>query len=194
MPPKPKFKKEEIIEAAVEIVSQKGINALTAQELRTALQCSASPIFTVFNSMKEISDEVRIAVMRRFENFNVDNSHEMPIFKQIGIKMIMFGIKEPKFFQLLFMQESEQSFNFENVFERLGNTAEFCITAIEKDYGLTPSQAEILFKNVWIYTFGIGALCATKACIFSEKELSQMLTTEFSAMMMLLKNNENIDQ
>lgn len=89
MPPKPKFTKAEIIEAAMEIVSKKGIDSLTAQELRNILHCSASPIFTVFNTMKEIQDEVKIAAMHRFEEFTKINFQEMPIFKQIGMKKIM---------------------------------------------------------------------------------------------------------
>lgn len=188
MPPKPKFKKEEIVAAAMDIVSQKGIDALTAQELRNVLQCSASPIFTVFNTMKEIQDEVRIAAMARFEQFEVEEMPDMPIFKKIGMKMVMFGVQEPKLYQLLFMQENHNAVTFDDVFGELGDTATLCIEAIEKDYGLTAAQAKVLFENVWIYTFGIGVLCATKVCHFSGEELGQMLTTEFQAMMMLIQS------
>ena len=33
MPPKPKFSREEIVQAALKIVSEKGVEALTAKEL-----------------------------------------------------------------------------------------------------------------------------------------------------------------
>ena len=48
MPPKPKFTKEEIVAAALELVSANGIEALTARELSAYLGSSARPIFTVF--------------------------------------------------------------------------------------------------------------------------------------------------
>ncbi len=188
MPPKPKFKREEIVAAAVEVVSEKGIEALTAQELKNVLQCSASPIFTLFNTMKEIQDEVRIAAKERFEQYKVTAMSDMPIFKQIGMKMVVFGVQEPKLYQLLFMQEQRNTVTFEDMLDELGDTAKICIGAIEKEYKLTEAQAKLLFENVWIYTFGIGALCATKACRFSEEELSQMLTTEFQVMLMLTKS------
>lgn len=191
MPPKPRFKKEEIVAAAMEIVSRKGIEALTAQELRDILGCSASPIFTVFNTMKEIQNEVRIAAMKRFEEYEVAAVRDMPIFKQIGMKMVMFGVHEPKLYQLLFMQENRSAVTFDDVFGELGDTAELCIRAIEGDYSLTSEQARVLFENVWIYTFGIGALCATRVCHFSEEELSRMLTTEFQAMMMLIRSGSS---
>ena len=47
MPPKAKFTKEEITEAALNIVQTNGFEALTARELGTRLGSSARPIFTV---------------------------------------------------------------------------------------------------------------------------------------------------
>ena len=41
---------------------------------------------------------------------------------------------------------------------------------------------------MWIYTFGVGALCATRVCRFSEQRLGQMLSTQFQAMMLLAKS------
>ena len=69
MPPKPKFARDEIVQAALTIVSEKGVEALTAKELGDALGASARPIFTVFASMKEVQDAVREAAMRRFESY-----------------------------------------------------------------------------------------------------------------------------
>ncbi len=116
---------------------KKGIESLTAQELRNVLKCSASPIFTVFNTMKEIQDEVRIEAMKRFEQYEVAAVADMPIFKQIGMKMVRFGNQEPKLYQLLFMQEHGNAVTFDDVFGELGDTAKNCIDAIEKDYALT---------------------------------------------------------
>ena len=187
MPPKPKFTKEEIVQTALEIVSQKGVEALTAKELGDALGSSARPIFTVFNSMKEVQEEVRAAAMHRFERFAEQKMPDMPLFKQVGMQMVLFGAKEPKLYQLLFMQENRNAVSFDDVFGELGPTAETCIGLIREEYGMSVEQAKLLFENVWIYTFGIGALCATRVCQFSEEKLGRMLSTEFQAMMLLVK-------
>ncbi len=192
MPPKPKFSKEEIVEAALQITSENGVEALTANSLREKLNCSASPIFTVFDSMKEIQNQVKLAAMHRFETFSA-NFSELPHFKQIGMKMVQFATQEPKLYQLLFMQENSQTVAFDDLFVKLGSTAKESILALENDYSLTESQAKHVFRTVWIYTFGIGALCATKACSFSTEELSAMLTAQFSAVLAFekSKNNDN---
>ncbi len=189
MPPKPKFTKDEIVAAALEVVSQKGIDALTAQSLGVALGSSARPIFTIFNTMKEVKEEVRIAAMERFEHFTPSLSQPMPVFKQIGMKMVLFGIQEPKLYQLLFMQENQAADTFDDMFDLLGQEAQLCIDAIKKDYGLSEAKAKQLFENVWIHTFGIGALCATKTCHFSQAELGQMLTMQFQATMAYVSSN-----
>lgn len=193
MPPKPKFTREEVVQAALNVVSRKGAEALTAQELRTELNCSASPIFTLFNTMKEIQEEVRIAAMRRFEAYTEAGMEDMPNFKQIGMKMVLFGMHEPKLYQLLFMRENKEVKSFDDLFGQLGTTASMCIETIEQDYALSHKDAQVLFENVWIYTFGVGALCAAQMCHFTKEELSQMLTTQFQAMMMLIKSGNKIE-
>lgn len=190
MPPKPKFTKEEIVAAALELVSEKGLDGLTARELGAALGSSARPILTVFENMEELQGAVRKAAMARFEQFAEKHLPDMPIFKQVGMQMVLFGRKEPKLYQLLFMQEQENSTDFDHVFSLLGDTADRCIQAIKEDYGLTAQEAKALFENVWIYTYGIGTLCATGVCRFTEEELSRLLTGQFQAVMGLIRGKE----
>ena len=183
MPPKPKFTREEVVDAALEIVSRGGLEALTARELGETLSSSARPIFTVFRNMEELQGEVRAAAMRRFESYAGAATADVPLFKQVGMQMIRFGIQEPKLYQLLFMQERQDAAGFDELFGALGTTAGACIDTIQKDYRLDAAQARTLFEHTWIYTFGVGTLCATRACRFSEAQLSRMLTMQFQAIL-----------
>ena len=188
MPPKPKFTKEEIVAAALELVSKKGIEALTARELGVRLGSSARPIFTVFNSMEEVQAEVRAAALKRFEGYAEKAMHYSPVFKQVGMQMILFAIEEPKLYQLVYMSENAGATDFESIVERLGDVAQLCVDVIQRDYGLSAEDAKTLFEHVWIYTFGIGALCATGMCRFSQEEIIQMLGQDFMAMLFYAKS------
>lgn len=188
MPPKPKFTREEIVSTALEVVSQKGIDSLTAKELSLALGSSARPIFTVFSSMKELQQAVRAEAMLRFESYTEKTMPSMPQFKQAGMKMVLFGLQEPKLYQFLFMQENPAVSSFEDLYLELGTDAGHCIEMIEQDYGLSTNAAKQLFEMMWIYTFGIGTLCATGVCKFTPEQLSTMLTDEFQAVMTMLQH------
>ena len=188
MPPKPKFTKEEIVAAALELVSEKGIEALTARELGSRLGSSARPIFTVFNSMEEVQEEVRAAALKRFESYAGKAMHYTPVFKQVGMQMILFAMEEPKLYQLVYMSENAGATDFDGIAQRLGDVAQLCVDVIRRDYGLSEADAKVLFEHVWIYTFGMGALCATGMCRFSQDEIIQMLGQDFMAMLFYAKS------
>ena len=190
MPPKAKFTKEQITKAALGVVSEKGIQALTAKELGAALGTSTTPIFTVFNSMQEVQDAVMLAAMERFEEYAHKAAHLGPVFKQVGMQMILFAKEEPKLYQLIFMSSISEAQTFDDIYAHLGSVADECLDVLQKDYDLSKDNAKTLFEHVWIHTFGIGALCATGMCDFSHEQIAQMLTQDFTAMMMLMKSGK----
>ena len=190
MPPKAKFTKEQITKAALGIVSEKGAQALTAKELGAALGTSTTPIFTVFHSMQEVQDAVMLAAMERFEEYAHKAAHIKPVFKQVGMQMILFAKEEPKLYQLIFMSSISEAQTFDDIYAHLGSLADECLNVLQKDYDLSKADAKTLFEHVWIHTFGIGALCATGMCDFSHEQIAQMLTQDFTAMMMLMKSGK----
>ena len=191
MPPKAKFTKEQITKAALGVVSEKGAQALTAKELGAALGTSTTPIFTVFNSMQEVQDAVMLAAMQQFEEYAHKVSYVGPVFKQVGMQMILFAKEEPNLYQLIFMSSIGEAQSFDDIYAHLGSVADECLDVLQKDYDLSKDNAKTLFEHVWIHTFGIGALCATGMCDFSKEQIAQMLTQDFTAMMMLMKSGKS---
>ena len=190
MPPKPKFTREEIIDAALDMVSEKGMAGLTSRDLGAKLGSSARPIFTVFKNMEEVQQEVLRAAMKKFESHAREAMCYTPAFKQLGMQMILFAMEEPRLYRLLFMEGNGEAKNFEQVFDELGETAVVCMEAIQRDYGLDAEGAKALFEHVWIFTFGIGALCAMGRCRFSEEEINELLGQDFTAMLVRIKSGE----
>lgn len=188
MPPKPKFSKEEIVDAALGIVQRSGIQALTARELGDALGSSPRPIFTVFKNMDELSKAVRTEAMRRYDAYVSSARDYFPSFKAIGILMLRYAKEQPRLFQLLFMNENSGARQFSDVFDSLGETANLCLEFVMSDYGLTEEEARFLFQYVWTFTYGVSAMCVTGMCDFSEDELINMLGNEFMAIMSFMKS------
>ena len=52
MPPSVKFTKEEIVNAALQVVREKGAAALTTRQIAAVLGVSTRPIFTYFQNMQ----------------------------------------------------------------------------------------------------------------------------------------------
>ena len=179
MPPKAKFTKEEIVAAALEIVREKGMEALTARALGTQLGSSSCPVFTVFQNMEEVQDEVIMAAKRLYKEYVDRGLADEPAFKGVGSQYILFAKEEPKLFQLLFMAEQESIPDIANVLPLIDESYDKILSSIDKGYGIKGSSAEGLYRHLWIYTHGIAALCATKMCRFAEGEIDRMMTEVF---------------
>ncbi len=188
MPPRVKYTREEIIEAAFQMAKEQGIEAVVARELAKKLGTSSSPIFTAFQNMEELQQEIRGRAMKEFESHVRDALQFTPPFKWVGVKMIEFAVKEPKLFQILYMQEHEESQCYEDMVKELGDTVEVCLQFMEADYALSRPEAEHIFKQVWLHTFGICVLVAAKVCHFTPEEISEMLSLEFQGALMLIKS------
>lgn len=189
MPPKPKYVKEEIIEAALEIVRSEGFPALTARALGTKLGSSARPIFTVFQSMEEVQQAVVDAAKALYKEYVQRGLLDTPAFKGVGTQYILFSINEPKLFQLLFMGEHTDVPELSGVLPIIDENYEEILSSVKDGYGLPLETAEKLYRHLWIYTHGIAALCATKMCRFTSEEISVMMTEVFIGLLKSLKQN-----
>ena len=178
MPPKAKFTREEIIEVALDLAAEKGSKALTARELGAALGSSTRPIFTAFKNMEEVLLEVRKAALERFEDYARRAMNFTPVYKELGVQMVLFAVEQPKLYRLLFMTEKPEAQNFDDVFANLGDMATLSVKVIQRDYELSYENAKLLFKHNWINTYAIGALIATGVCKFSQSEIQDMLNAD----------------
>ncbi len=190
MPPKAKFTKEEIIEAALEIVRNEGFTALTARVLGARLGSSARPIFTVFQGMDEIRQAVVDKAKALYREYIKRGLSDTPAFKGVGTQYILFSIHEPKLFQLLFMKEHDDVPELSAVLPIIDENYEAILSSVRDGYNLSHETAEKLYRHLWIYTHGIAALCATKMCRFTGEEISVMMTEVFISLLNRLKEAE----
>lgn len=185
MPPKAKFSREEIVEAALNLVREEGYQALTARALGARLDSSARPIFTVFQSMEEVQQAVIRAAKSLYTGYiNRGLAEDMP-FKGVGTQYILFAVKEPKLFQLLFMSERTDVPDLSSVLPRIDDNYEKILQSVRESHGISSASAERLYQHLWIYTHGIASLCATGMCRFTGEEISGLMTEIFVG---LLKN------
>ncbi|MCI8502092.1 MAG: TetR/AcrR family transcriptional regulator [Oscillospiraceae bacterium] len=183
MPPKAKFTRAEIVEAALELVKTEGISALTARSLGAKLGSSARPVFTVFRSMEEIQDAMIIAAKELYAGYIARGLAQTPAFKGVGTQYILFAAEEPKLFQLLFMAEQEDVPSLSGILPLIDDSYDLILRSVREGYGLSETVSKKLYRHLWIYTHGIASLCATKMCRFTGEEINEMMTEVFKSLL-----------
>lgn len=190
MPPSPKFTKEEILEAAVELVKAEGAENLTARALAARLGSSARPIFTAYPNM----DELRADVVRRAKGIYLEYVDRglcaTPAFRGVGMEYIRFARENIMLFKLLFMSGKPTASNIENVLEMIDDSYERILGSIVDGYGLSREVADGLYRHLWIYSHGIASLIATGVCIFTDAEAEEMLTAVFKGLLCNIKESK----
>lgn len=177
MPPKQKLTKDEIVLAALELVRQKGADALNARELAKALGASTQPIFTHFASMKELRDAV---IAKSWEYYLAMRKEDMasgryPPYKASGMSYIRFAGEEKSLFKLLFMRDRrEESYD--------ETEADDIATTVADMMEIPLDSARRFHLSMWIYVHGIATMVSTDYFSFSEGELSSLLSDIFYAL------------
>lgn len=193
MPPKAKFSREEIISAALQIVREKGVEAVTARELGARLGSSARPIFTVFDNMDEVFAGIGEMARELYRQYVERGLAQTLAFRGVGLAYIQFAIQEPKLFQLLFMSEQGGANDVGHILALIDQNYEAILKSVQEPYGLDRENADRLYRHLWVYSHGIATLCATKVCSFTPQDIEEMLADVFIGLLIKIKKEEKDD-
>ena len=173
MPPKPKFTKEELIQAALELTREGGLEMVVARNLGKKLNTAPSTIFTHFKSVEEIRHAVIEAARELYNRYVEEGLRMVPPMKGFAVQYIRFAMEESNLYSVLFMNKRED-FKYVDFIVDEGHY-EKVISAAKDNFQINREQAEFVYHNMWAYAHGIAVMSATGVCNFSVEEISQML-------------------
>ena len=183
-----KITKEKILETALEIAKEKGLEGVSNREIAKRMNSSIRPIYYQFKNVFELNKELYKTILKYFYNFLINHAiPNMPKYKQVGINYIKFAKEENQLFKILFMTNSNMLLD-DFVMNDYEDFQEI-IKIVKNSTNLVDDDSKSFHMKMWIFTHGIATLVATKTINFSDQEIEDLLTKEFKALMSLAKNN-----
>lgn len=178
MPPKCRFTREEIIQAALDLTAEKGVGALTARGLAQRLGSSAKPIFGLFANMEEVQQEVVKAANLRYQEYLRQDmsAGRYPPYKASGMAYIRFAREQKELFKLLFMRDRTHEE------KAAGDELEALLGLIQKNMGLSRDDAYRFHLEMWIYVHGIATMIATAYLEWDMDFISAALTDAYQGL------------
>ena len=176
MPAKTKITKEDIIQAAVASVREKGESSINARSIAAALNCSTQPIFSNFASMQDL----RIAVVERADKLCEEYMKRevelavYPTYKAMGMAYIRFAKEEKRLFQLLYMRDRSE----EVIPNETAQTVNV-VNVIRNATGLDEDLAKLFQLEMWAYVHGVASMYATGFLNLEWDLVSKMLTDAY---------------
>ncbi len=172
MPPSRKIKKEDIIDATLDLLKTESMENINARSIAKKLNCSVQPIFYNFNNMEDVKTIAFERIYNIYKSYMEKGSQEEQGYKGMGLAYIKFARDNPNYFKLLFMQETNFTPEHLIMNDDAGNNV---IIEGMKLTGYTYEEQTKFHVKVWIFTHGIAALLATKTVTMTDEEIDGLL-------------------
>ena len=169
MPPKVKFQKGEIVNAALNVARKKGIDAVTAREVAAELRVSPGPIFTWFDTMEQLRAEVYRLAMSLYRDY-IERGLSGPIpFLGVWRQYLHFAKDEPELYRLLFLTRPGSAFG--GAMDALRFSQDLARESLMRTYNMDARTADCYFRDMWLVAFSFATLVVTGDCPYTEEEM-----------------------
>ena len=180
MPAVRKVSKEQIIDAAVDVLRDDGFSAINARSVAKKLGCSTQPIYFSFRNMEELKAAlteraIQMHTPRVRDSLRIHEGNDSR-YSSYGMGFVKFAAEEKQLFRWLYL-EGEQLGPYQN--DVL--TSEV-ISVITEEFGYEEDVARRFHQDMVYFTYGLAILANTDHLHLTEAELREAFRREFRAL------------
>jgi AcrR family transcriptional regulator len=104
MPPKTRYTRETVLEAALEVVRTEGLPGVSARSVAKQLGSSTAPVSGTFENMQALSDAVVAAIVGRLlAAIDANEATEVDPIRGAAFAIARFTADYPRFYEALFL-------------------------------------------------------------------------------------------
>ena len=175
-----KVSREEIVNAAIEVLRDGGFSSVNARSVAKKLGCSTQPIYFSFKNMEELKAAlteraVRMHTQRVRESLLAHEGNDSR-YSSYGMGLVKFASEEKQLFRWLYL-EGEQTGPYSN--DVLLNET---IQTIIDEFGYDAETAKNFHQDMIYFSYGLAILANTDHLYLTEKELREAFRREFRAL------------
>ena len=186
MPPRKRIFREDILRAAVKLVQEQGAQALSVRNIAQKLNCSTQPIYSEFENMETLRDELMTYVREKYLREDASN------YKQVALSFLRFARREKNLFQLVYLRQRAAG---ETLFEDPNEMQ--TIYKLKANLKLSQKQAAEMHRRMQYYCYSMAVMMATGYLNFSEEEINEELTEHYRSILSYykqVKSEEELQQ
>lgn len=147
--------REQILNAAYEVVESEGFSKFTARNIAAKMKCSTQPIYLEFENMEDLKKAMIHQVHGYLAKDIFPVKHTGNTIIDMALNYIGFATKNRRLYRAMYLEEygggkEMQQFSYD-----------YFSTAVKKDpeyQDLTEEQIDSLHTGTWIVATGIAAL------------------------------------
>jgi AcrR family transcriptional regulator len=167
MPPKQRFKKEDILKTAFQLVREQGIDNLNVRSIAKMLHSSTQPVFSCYENMADLKADL-LALVKEYQDRYVCNAESGEnLFLNVGMAYVDFAIEEPNLFKMLYMSNSL-------ALKSLYDLAAYCDENDPLSQSI-PEESNRIYTDMWLYAHGIASMIVMNQLSIDRNEIKSMI-------------------
>ncbi|MDN6640045.1 MAG: TetR/AcrR family transcriptional regulator [Tetragenococcus sp.] len=180
--------RDQILEAAYDVVAKEGFSRFTARNIAAKMKCSTQPIYLEFKNMEDLKQALLKEIFDYLSTEVLPKEHSGDKLVDLGFNYIVFATKEKKLYKALYLEEnlgdqSIQKFSFDYFVNLVQQDPEY------KD--LPEDKLSALYTGFWIMVTGLAALTSANIMKPTDKEITLLLTETIKN---LTSNEDKLNQ
>ena len=180
MPAARKVSKENIIDAAVEVLRCGGFSAVNARSVAKKLGCSTQPIYFSFQNMDELkaaltARAIEMHTQRVRDSLRAHEGNDSR-YSSYGMGFVNFAAEEKQLFRWLYL-EGEQLGPYQN-----DVPLSEVLAVIVEEFGYSEETARRFHQDMLYFSYGLAILANTDHLHLTQAGLREAFRREFRAL------------
>ncbi len=174
MPKQAKVGREDILNAAAEIIRREGEKKVNARSIARELGCSTQPVYSLFRNMEELKHALGEEAKRRYRA-HIDGylaKGGPSRYQSYGMGFVRFARDEKGLFRFLFLGGHT---NGDPFFEDI-------VREMVTLYRMPEETARNLHADMSVFSFGLAVLVNGNSDALTEEDISDAFAREFFAL------------
>ena len=180
MPAVKKVSKDDIIDAAIDVLRDDGFSAINARSVAKKLGCSTQPIYFSFKNMEELKS----ALTERAIGLHAQHVRDSlkahagndSRYSSYGMGFVKFAAEEKQLFRWLYL-EGKQLGPYQN-----DVLLPEVLAVIMDEFGYSEDTARRFHQDMIYFSYGLAILANTDHLHLTETELREAFRREFRAL------------
>ena len=177
--PQQRFSREEVLDAALEIVRERGHEVLSARVVAERAGCSVQPIYSLFGDMDGLVRALYEHARAWVTAYNAEHAGDGEnLFESNGLTHLRLAREEAQLFAFLYLSPYMGAHSLEDMYRSVSQPGvEECIMQLGH---LGAQAAHELYLNMIVFTHGLAVMLAAGIDI-PQEELAERVFIAFQA-------------
>ncbi len=159
MPPKTTFTKADVLQAAVDLISESSLGGITARNIATKLGSSTAPVYSHYENIDDLTRDAIREINKLLLEY-VRTPYTNISFLNQGVGLAVFAREHSQLYRAIFLDRNDYHELIEEFFQTLRNEL-----PLDKECSHSPEDKyDSLLMTMWTFTHGLASLICAGLC------------------------------